>query len=136
MIFFKILAYTNFESNAKQVILGAFLSESGKNGIIEVIFLQNWACTIFFVTKFQFLEKKLVRPLVANGENKIFCWRSTQKCSQVSKTLSCFPGIFLNSLWPFQTSGVVWYWAWYHYGICHAHRTDLDFLWFYFVTPF
>ena len=91
---------------SEKVILRAFLSKNGKNDIIEVIFLQNWACTIFFVTKFQFLEKKLVRPLVANGENKIFCWRSTQKCSQVSKTLSYFPGIFFNSLWPFQTNSV------------------------------
>ena len=91
----------------KKVILRAFLSKNGKNDIIEVIFLQNWACTIFFVTKFQFLEKKLVRPLVANGENKIFCLRSTQKCSQVSKTLSYFPGIFFNSLWPFQTNSVL-----------------------------
>ena len=82
----------------KKVILRAFLSKNGKNDIVEVIFLQNWAYTIFFVTKFQYWEKKLVRPLVANDENKIFCLRSTQKCSQVSKKLSYFCGICKKSL--------------------------------------
>ena len=75
--------------------------------MVEVIFFKIWAYTIFFATKFQFREKNLLCPLVANDEKKIFCLKSTQKCSQVSKTLLYFPDNFFNSLWPFQTNSAL-----------------------------
>ena len=107
MIFIKIWAYAIFACTAKKVILWAFLSKNGKNDMVEVIFFKIWAYTIFFATKFQFWGKKLLRPLVANDEKKSFCLRSTQKCSQVSKTLLYFPDNFFNSLWPFQTNSAL-----------------------------
>ena len=62
MIFFKILVYKNFESNAKKVILGAFLSESGKNGIIEVIFFTKLSMHNFFRDKIPIFRKKIGAP--------------------------------------------------------------------------
>ena len=96
MIFFKILAFTNFESKAKQVILRAFLSKNGKNDIIEVIFLQNWACTIFFATKFRFLEKNwcsLWWPLM---KIKFFAWGQLRNVHRYKKPYRIFRAFFLT----------------------------------------
>ena len=62
--------------------------------MVEVIFFKIWAYTIFFRDKILILRKKLVCPLVATVEKRNFCSNSTQKCSQVLKTLSYFPVIF------------------------------------------